>query len=135
MARSLTPKQEKFAQVYIETGNASEAYRQAYNAENMSANTIKVKACLLLQRDNVRITVDQLRLELKERYEVTVDSIVAELEQARVVSMSKDQGAAMVSASMGKAKLMGLITDRQLHGEDKENPLPTKVMVKFGNDA
>ena len=26
----LTPKQEKFCQVFIETGNASEAYRQAY---------------------------------------------------------------------------------------------------------
>jgi len=30
MAKELTPKQEKFCQVYIETGNATEAYRQAY---------------------------------------------------------------------------------------------------------
>ena len=29
---NLTPKQEKFCQKYIEMGNASEAYRQAYNA-------------------------------------------------------------------------------------------------------
>ena len=35
MSNQLTPKQEKFAQVYVECGNASEAYRQAYNAENM----------------------------------------------------------------------------------------------------
>lgn len=135
MARSLTPKQEKFAQVYIETGNASEAYRQAYNAGNMSANAIHVAANELMSNPKLSLRVNQLRAELKERHEVTVDSIVKELEQARAVSMAKDQGAAMVSASMGKAKLMGLITDRQLHGEDKDNPLPTKVMVSFGNDT
>lgn len=28
----LTPKQEAFAQAYVETGNASGAYRRAYNA-------------------------------------------------------------------------------------------------------
>lgn len=29
--RGLTPKQEKFCQLYIELGNASEAYRQSYD--------------------------------------------------------------------------------------------------------
>ena len=32
----LTPKQEGFCQNYIETGNASEAYRLNYNAQNMN---------------------------------------------------------------------------------------------------
>ena len=31
MAKKLTPKQESFCLAYIETGNASEAYRQAYD--------------------------------------------------------------------------------------------------------
>jgi len=30
---TLTPKQEKFAQLYVEIGNASEAYRQAYDSK------------------------------------------------------------------------------------------------------
>lgn len=29
----MTPKQDKFCMLYIELGNASEAYRQSYNAE------------------------------------------------------------------------------------------------------
>jgi len=31
----LTIKQEKFCNLYIELGNASEAYRQSYNCEKM----------------------------------------------------------------------------------------------------
>ena len=32
MTRPLTPKQERFAQAYVELGNASEAYRAVYEA-------------------------------------------------------------------------------------------------------
>ena len=43
MADKLTPKQEAFVLAYIETGNASEAYRRAYNAENMSERSFTTK--------------------------------------------------------------------------------------------
>ena len=36
---SLTPKQEAFCLAYMETGNASEAYRRAYDADNMKPAT------------------------------------------------------------------------------------------------
>ena len=49
MAQELTPKQEKFALAYIETGNAAEAYRIAYDAENMKPVTTRRKAAELLQ--------------------------------------------------------------------------------------
>ena len=32
--KKLTPKQEKFCQLYVELGNASDAYRQAYNVDD-----------------------------------------------------------------------------------------------------
>ena len=38
---SLTIKQENFCQVYVETGNASEAYRRAYDAKNMKSETVR----------------------------------------------------------------------------------------------
>ncbi|MFC2352929.1 terminase small subunit [Eikenella halliae] len=34
----MTPKQERFVGLYVETGNASEAYRQAYNAGKQNWN-------------------------------------------------------------------------------------------------
>ncbi|MCW8158988.1 terminase small subunit [Stutzerimonas stutzeri] len=58
---ALTQKQEAFALAYFETGNASEAYRRAYNAENMSLNVIHNKASALMARGEVRVRVEQLR--------------------------------------------------------------------------
>lgn len=63
----LTPKQEKFAQLYVELGNASEAYRQSYDASNMKAETVTVKASQYLKRDNIRIRIDELRAEIAKR--------------------------------------------------------------------
>lgn len=119
MARPLnehgvTEQQEKFCRVFVETGNASEAYRQAYNAKNMGANTIAVKASNLLDKDNVTVRLQQLREVHQKRHNVTVDSIVAELEEARQMALNAatPQTSAAVAASMGKAKLYGL--DKQL---------------------
>ena len=64
---ALTPKQEAFAQAYVETSNASEAYRRAYNAANMKQTSIVVKASQLLAQDNVSVRVSEIRKELAER--------------------------------------------------------------------
>lgn len=44
----LTPKQEKFCQLYIELGNASEAYRQSYDCSKMASKTINEVAARML---------------------------------------------------------------------------------------
>lgn len=41
---TLTIKQEAFCTAYIELDNASEAYRHAYDAQNMQAATVNRKA-------------------------------------------------------------------------------------------
>ena len=48
----MTIKQELFAQAYIETGNASEAYKRAYNTQ-ANANTVYRKASQLLKHPEV----------------------------------------------------------------------------------
>lgn len=49
--KALTLKQEKFCHYYVDTdGNASEAYRMAYDAAKMKAESIWVTACRLHQR-------------------------------------------------------------------------------------
>ncbi len=47
---------------------------------------------------------------------VSVETILVELEQARRVALEKGQIAAAVSASMSKAKVAGLIVDKQERG-------------------
>ena len=109
----LTPKQEKFAQKYIELGNASEAYRQSYNAENMKGDVIHVKASELLASGKVAVRVKELQDAHAARHAVTVDSITKEYEEARELAKEEKQPSAMVSATTGKAKLHGLVTDKK----------------------
>ena len=63
----LTIKQEAFARAYVETGNASEAYRRAYNAENTKQESIAVNASKTLAHANVALMVREMRKELAER--------------------------------------------------------------------
>ena len=110
---ALTIKQENFCRAYIETGNASEAYRQAYDAENMKPETINRKAKELLDNGKITARVDELKAVHAERHDVTVDSLTTEYEEARGVAKDTKQPSAMVSATTGKAKLHGLVTDKQ----------------------
>lgn len=111
---TLTIKQEAFCQAYIETGNASEAYRSSYSAENMKPDAIHVQASKLLDNPKIALRVAELRGEIKERHSVTVDSLLAELEEARQAALTAEtpQSSAAVAATLGKAKLTGL--DKQI---------------------
>ena len=75
---NLTPKQEKFCQLYIELGNASDAYRGSYNCSRMKAETIHVKASQLLSTDKIRIRIKELQSHHFKRHEATVDAVVQE---------------------------------------------------------
>ena len=74
----LTPKQEKFCLVYIETGNASEAYRQSYNTAKMKPETVNRTAKQLLDNRKISARLDELRAELKQRHVVTIDRVLEE---------------------------------------------------------
>ena len=110
----MTPKQEQFARLYVETGNASEAYRQAYNADNMKPETVTNEAYKLLQDPDISAMVDDLKAEARQRHAVTVGDLLSELEQARAAALAAPtpQSSAAVSATMGKAKMLGLMVDK-----------------------
>jgi len=125
---ALTAKQEAFCLAYIETGNQSEAYRRAYNAENMKPAVINVKASELMADGKVSVRVRELQAEAAERALVTVQSLTDELEEARSLAHSLGQPSAAVSASMGKAKLHGLLTDKV----DAKVTEKRTVILQFG---
>jgi phage terminase small subunit len=108
----LTPKQEKFAVEYHKTGNASEAYRRAYNAAQMSEKAIWIEAHKMCNHPEVSLMIENLRERTRKRNEVTIDTIAAELEEARLKGLELEQISASVSASMGKAKLYGLLIEK-----------------------
>ncbi len=108
----LTDKQEKFCQEVVKGLNYSDAYRKAYGTEKMKPATVNRKAKELADNGKIAARVRQLRERALKRYDLTVDDIIDELEEARSVAAKNRTAAAMVSASMGKAKLLGLVTDK-----------------------
>jgi len=113
MERKLTPKQEQFCQSYIETGNASEAYRRAYNAENMKPETINRNAKALLDDNKIATRVTYLQEQHQKRHEVTVDTLTKELDEARDLANETKSPSAAVSAITAKAKLHGLLIEKR----------------------
>lgn len=133
--RRFTDKMELFCLAYVETGNASEAYRRAYNTANMADKTAQREGYNLLQNPLVQARIEELRIKVMERHEITVDTLLAELEEARLLGKETGKASAMVTASMGKAKLLGL--DKQiveLTGKDGA-PIETKSTVKVDQEA
>lgn len=73
---SLTPKQEAFAQHYVKHGNKSDAYRHAYNAENMPDESIWVKANEVSNHVKVSLRIQELRDEIKEKELYTLEESI-----------------------------------------------------------
>lgn len=119
MARPLnefgvTEQQEKFAQAFVETGNASESYRRSYNTSRMNENSISRKAHDVLHNVKVTARIDALRQSHTKRHGITVDTLLEKLNKVYTVALGAEtpQSSAAVQAVMGQAKLLGL--DKQL---------------------
>jgi phage terminase small subunit len=75
----LTIKQEKYAQGLFAGLSQREAYKQAYNCDNMSDKSIDENACRLAADIKVVSRIEELTEELKERNMITVENILLEL--------------------------------------------------------
>jgi len=130
----MTPKQEAFCLAYIETGNASEAYRRSYSAENMKPESINVKASELLADGKITVRVAELKAEHAERHAVTVDMVRQMLLEDRTFAKECGTPAAAVSATMGLAKLYGHLRDKVEHTGKGGGPIEVE-QVKTDADA
>lgn len=57
--------------------------------------------------------------------------LVDELEAARLVALETKSSAAMVSASIGKAKILGLISEKNKKEDEEDKPKIKPVLVQF----
>tara|TARA_R100000734_G_scaffold11063_1_gene8320 strand:+ start:3544 stop:4011 length:468 start_codon:yes stop_codon:yes gene_type:complete len=70
--KKLTPKQNKFAEEYVNTGNASEAYRRAYDVSKTTSNdVIAVEGSRLLSDPNVSLRVKELQKKEADSFQIT----------------------------------------------------------------
>lgn len=136
----LTIKQERFARAYIETGNASEAYRRAYEPKKMSDEAVAVEACRLLKSPKVALMVEQLQQAAAKRNEITVDRIVRELSLIGFANMldyiqTQEDGSAYIDLSKlsrEQAAAIGEVTSETYYeggGEDAKAVKRTKFKL------
>tara|TARA_R110000764_G_scaffold18627_1_gene49899 strand:- start:1898 stop:2293 length:396 start_codon:yes stop_codon:yes gene_type:complete len=104
-------KHEQFCQVWLETGNKSEAYRKSHsNSLKWKDETVHNKASALSKKGEVLARYGQLQEYTVKAHGVTIDSLIKELNEAREVALTADtpQSSAAITATMSKAKLVGL---------------------------
>ena len=116
------PKWELFAQARAEGKSSAEAYRLAGYNDNDS------NAARLNGNERVSARIMELLEDGAQKTVTTVASIITELEEAREVAKTVEQPASMVAASMGKAKVAGLLADRFEHTGKDGGPIVTEEL-------
>jgi hypothetical protein len=113
----LTIKQERFCQAYIETGNASEAYRRVYGTAKMKSETMNRNAKAMTDNSKIATRVRELAEKAVKRHEITVESLTERAIQAFNLAISKEQSAGAVSALSFLGKLHGVLIERKEVGK------------------
>ena len=108
----LTPKQEAFAHAYVRLGNASEAYRQAYES-NGNGDTVRHEGEDLLANPHVSPRIDFLAQLALEAAEATDAYIIAALKgESDHRNDYADSPGARVQALDRLARIKGMMVDR-----------------------
>ncbi len=103
----LTAKQGDFILAYLETGNASEAYRQAYNAENMKPETISRKAHELMGNGKITAQIEALRAPVVEAAQCTLEQHFTQLAKLRDGAEERGEFTAAIKAEELRGKAAG----------------------------
>lgn len=108
MSALKNPRHERVAQELAKGATADAAYIEAGYKAN------RHNAAALARQEHILTRVAEIQERGAVRAEITVATILEELEEARLAALGAEtpQSSAAVSASMSKAKLLGLVVDR-----------------------
>lgn len=122
----LTEKNTAFARAVVldvrRDKTMGDHYQDTFGG-NMTRASYSCCASRLWRSPVIMEYVEKLREEMRERFMVTVEDLLIELEEARQIGIDTKSAAPMVAATMGKAKLCGL--DKQIieHRGNVDQPL------------
>lgn len=130
MASKITVKQDKFCLAYLETGNASEAYRRAYSSEKMKGATINRNANTLLSDSKITARLDALRKPVIKKAQMTLEGHLDDLLRLRNFATQEKQIAAAITAEIARGKAAGIHIEKSQIDLNNLNPF---VIVRYGN--
>lgn len=110
--RPLSARQEKFCAAFVERGNGTRAALKAGYARRSA----HVRACRLLQKDNIRTRIAALRADLGIGNRVEPATLLAKLERTYYQAVREGLSSAAVRAVEAQARIAGLLPDGRRRG-------------------
>ncbi len=108
MQSNLTAKQRRFVEEYVVDHNATQAAIRA----GYSAKTAYSIGHENLKKPEIAAAIAAEQARLRRRNNVTIGSMTEEMRENRDLAVANGQAAAAQQASMGIAKLHGLLVER-----------------------
>lgn len=141
----LTFKQEIFCKEYISNGgNATQAYKKAYNCSKMKDKTINENASRLLKDSKVRARLKELKKPLQEKFEYTMEQSFKKFEEIQKLALANERPdlTNAIKCEENKAKLLGLFAEPETKLKIKGNlaindlsKVDTETLLKMAEKA
>jgi hypothetical protein len=106
---------------------------QAYVDAGFSPN--RGNSCRLDREPEVKARVEELQARAAEKAVITAADIAAQLDEDREFARKNKHSSAAVSASLGKAKLLGLMPERHEHTGRNGGPIEYRDLSEDEVDA
>ena len=113
VARVLTQKQERFCTEYLKCGNATQAYRIAYDKPDMKMASANRRAKELIDNSKIQARLETLREPVVRDCRVTLDSHLKRLEELSRLAQEEGQASAAVKAEELRGKVCGRYIERR----------------------
>lgn len=109
----LTPKQESFCLAYLETGSASEAYRQAYDVAGMKPESVNREAKSVIDNPKISSRIEELRAPVREAAQISLRQHLDDLKRLRDLAEASEKYGPAIQAEVARGKASGLYVEKQ----------------------
>ena len=123
---NMTPKQEAFCLAYLETGNASEAYRRSYSTQAMAATSVNREAASLLRNPKITARLGELRSGAEVKAILTLEAHMNELRVLRDLAKQNGQYSAAIKAEELRGKLCKFYVDQREPPSKEADPIQSE---------
>lgn len=127
----LTGKQELFCIAYMETMNATEAYKRSYGAAKMAAATINRKAHALIENGKITARLTELRAPAIAKAQVSLESHLDDLKRLRDIAEKAEKYGPAIQAEIARGKASGLYVEKTEHSGPGGGPIQNRVTVEY----
>ena len=129
---NLTQKQHAFVLAYLETGNASEAYRRSYNTERMKPETVNRAAKEMIDNPKISARIEELRAPALEKTLLSLDTHLAELAELKAQARDLGQITGAIRAEELRGRAAGLYVERKRHEGPDGGPIQQVHTLSVG---